>query len=86
MPNTQDNPIAYQRPDKSPAYLLFYAQITKRYKSWDFYIGGENLSNFVQKDPIIAADNPFGKYFDSSMIWGPISGRMLYAGLRLTIK
>jgi len=86
LPNTQDNPIAYQRPDKSPAYLLFYAQITKRYKSWDFYIGGENLSNFIQKDPIIAADNPFGKYFDSSMIWGPISGRMLYAGLRLTIK
>ncbi len=26
------------------------------------------------------------KYFDSLMVWGPISGRMFYSGLRFSIK
>jgi len=73
LPNTSNNPVQYQRPSKSPAYTMLYAQITKRYKSWDFYIGSENLTNFTQKNPIISAENPFGKYFDTSMIWGPLT-------------
>jgi hypothetical protein len=36
--------------------------------------------------PIIAHNDPFGNYFDASMIWGPIMGRMYYAGLRYKIK
>lgn len=86
LPYTGSNPTEYQRPSKSPAYTVLYAQITKRYKNWDFYIGGENLTNFTQKDPIIAANDPFGSHFDTSIIWGPITGRMLYAGIRYTLK
>jgi outer membrane receptor for ferrienterochelin and colicins len=86
LPNTSNNPVQYQRPSKSPAYTLLYAQITKRYKSWDFYIGSENLTNFTQKNPIISAENPFGKYFDTSIIWGPLTGRMIYAGIRYNLK
>jgi hypothetical protein len=63
------------------------AQISKVWKERiEAYIGVENLLDYKQENPIIAADDPFGSYFDSSLIWGPVSGRMIYAGLRLKIK
>ena len=31
---------------------------------------GENLTNFKQKNPIIASPDPWGPDFDSTMIWG----------------
>jgi hypothetical protein len=46
------------------------------------YIGGENLTNFRQHRPILAADQPFSPYFDASMTWGPIMGAVVYAGFR----
>jgi outer membrane receptor protein involved in Fe transport len=50
------------------------------------YVGVENLLNYTQKDPTLASDDPFGSYFDSSMAWGPIFGRNIYAGIRYTLK
>jgi hypothetical protein len=35
---------------------------------------------------ILAADEPFGEYFDASMVWGPVSGRLMYGGFRYKIK
>ena len=64
-------------------------QITKTFGEnfpMDVYIGAENLSNYFQSNPIVAATDPFSPYFDASMIWGPSSGRMLYFGWRLKIK
>ena len=52
----------------------------------DIYLGGENLTNFFQPDPIIAANQPFNPYFDASLVWGPVSGRLLYIGMRYKIK
>jgi len=49
------------------------------------YFGVENLTNLKQKNPILAADNPFGENFDSTIIYAPIFGRMLYSGLRFKI-
>lgn len=86
LPYTGDNPSEYQRPPESPAYTLLYAQVTKRFKQWDFYLGAENLTDYTQKDPVIAANDPFGSYFDTSIIWGPITGRMFYAGIRFNLK
>jgi outer membrane receptor for ferrienterochelin and colicin len=86
LPYTGFNPPEYQRPEFSPVYTIFNAQITKYFKKWDIYIGGENLTNYKQNDPIIQADQPFGEYFDSSMVWGPISGIKVYLGLRFTIR
>lgn len=86
IPDTQNNPTMYQTADESPMYYILHAQITKKYKNWDFYIGSENITNFVQSNPIIAANDPFGNYFDTSMIWGPIIGRDVYVGLRFSIK
>lgn len=87
IPSTSVNPSEFIVSSKSPSYLLLSAQITKVFsKKFEFYIGGENLTNFTQKDPIIQAENPYGEYFDSSLIWAPVFGRMVYAGLRWTIE
>lgn len=86
LPDTKQNPEQYQRADESEAYFLVHGQITRRFKHIDLYIGAENLGNYTQHHPIIGADDPYGSYFDSSMIWGPLTGRMFYAGLRYTLK
>jgi outer membrane receptor for ferrienterochelin and colicins len=70
----------------SRAYFTTNAQVTRAFKHFDMYLGGENLNNFMQHDAILFADDPFGPHFDASMIWGPVMGRVLYAGIRLTIK
>ncbi|MCG8306827.1 MAG: TonB-dependent receptor, partial [Cytophagales bacterium] len=86
IPNTSGNPTQYQMKNMSPSYTLLNAQVTKYFKRFEIYIGGENLTNYKQKNPILASDDPYGEYFDSSLIWGPISGRKIYAGIRYQIK
>ena len=85
IPSTAANPVEYQRRIESPVYALMNAQITKRFKIWEVYVGAENLGNYTQKNPIIAAEDPFGGNFDASMIWGPIQERKFYLGVRFTI-
>ena len=75
----------YSDPKNSPAYPLLYAQVTKRFKGFDFYVGGENLTGFTQPDPIIGAADPWAPGFDASCIWGPLMGRRIYAGIRVTL-
>lgn len=89
LPSTVSNPAEYQRPSYSPSFMIMNAQLSKtlgKKSMFDVYVGGENLTNYFQKDAIIAASEPFGQHFDASMIWGPITGRMLYGGLRYKIK
>lgn len=86
LPSTSGNPVAYQRASTSPAHTIFHLQASRFFKVWSIYIGAENLTDYKQKDPIIAADQPFGPYFDAASIWGPIHGRKLYIGLRYTLK
>ncbi|MFN4083516.1 MAG: TonB-dependent receptor plug domain-containing protein [Bacteroidia bacterium] len=83
LPNTQLNPEGLRFNDYSPAYFLVHTQVTKTLKKYfAVYTGVENLLNFKQFNPILDAQNPFSQYFDASMIWGPVFGRMIYAGLR----
>lgn len=86
IPSTAFLPEEYKMPDSSPEYAILNAQVTKFFKRWEIYLGGENLTNYTQHHPIIAADDPFGPYFDASNIWGPISGIKIYAGVRLLLK
>lgn len=86
LPSTASNPEAYRLDDYSPAYTILNAQVTKFFRKWNIYLGAENLTNYKQENPILAANDPFGKYFDSSIVWGPISGIKVYAGLRYTIE
>jgi hypothetical protein len=70
----------------SEVYPMVNAQITHVYKKWEFYLGGENLTNYRQSNPIVDAQNPFGSKFDATEIWGPVMGINVYAGLRYSIK
>lgn len=60
-------------------------QITRYFRRWSVYIGGENLTNFKQKNAIVGADNPWGETFDASMIWGPMHGAKGYIGVRFNL-
>ena len=86
LPDTRSNPEAYRRPLYSVPYVTLNIQGTFRWKQLDVYAGCENITNYRQSDPIISADNPFGKYFDLSSVWGPTRGRELYVGVRYCIK
>lgn len=86
VPSTMDNPEPYQRHEEFKAFNLFNAQITRNFKRFQVYVGSENIGNFKQHDPIIGTDDPFGDYFDSGLIWGPVHGRKIYAGFRYLIK
>lgn len=86
IPNTASNPLQYRLSTYSPSYFLVNGQVSKSIKErWDVYVGVENLLNYQQYNPIVASDAPFGNYFDASLVWGPIFGRMLYAGFRLKV-
>ena len=87
LPFTGSNPEAYQLAERSPAFILMNAQISKTWREkLELYAGVENLLNFRQTNPILSSDQPFGPYFDSTLIWGPIFGRNIYLGLRYKIK
>lgn len=73
--------------EKSPVYIVVSAQIQKKFKhNIDVYIGAENLFDFLQKDPLTESFIPYHTHFDTTMIWGPITGRVIYAGLRYAFK
>lgn len=85
LPDTEQYPEMYRRPLKGENYTIFNAQVTKYFGQWELYLGGENLGDFTQDNPVVAADDPFGKYFDTSLVWGPILGRKIYLGLRYAL-
>ena len=70
---------------ESESYSIFNFQITKVLRTWEIYIGGENLNNFMQHDPILNASEPFAQEFDGSSVWGPVTGRKIYGGVRIKI-
>ncbi|MES2382101.1 MAG: TonB-dependent receptor [Bacteroidota bacterium] len=84
LPYTLNNPGDLQLNSFSPSYSLVNTQISKSMfnKKFDVYAGLENVFDFKQYNTIIDAQNPFGSYFDASMVWGPVFGRMWYTGLR----
>lgn len=86
LPSTKKNPIEFQRPDESDSYFIINSQLTKKIGMFELYVGVENLLDFMQPNPIIDPQNPFGKYFDTSFIWGPVKGREFYTGFRFYVK
>jgi outer membrane receptor for ferrienterochelin and colicin len=87
--NPYESYVSFIPTTSSPSYYLMNAQVSKSFginNPMDIYVGVENISNFFQQNTIISADDPFGPNFDASMIWGPVTGRMLYLGWRIKIK
>lgn len=69
--------------DSFKAYEQVSAQITRWFRHFSVYIGGENLTGFRQKKTIINAEDPWSNSFDPTMVWGPVHGAMFYAGVRI---
>ena len=62
------------------------SQLTRIFsQKFEVYIGGENLNNYKQDNPIIFASDPFNKDFDGSIVHGPIFGSSIYMGFRFKI-
>lgn len=86
LPNTSSNPVGLQLPDYTEGYNLLNAQITKVFSDkFEVYVGGENITNVQQKNPILGSNNPFGANFDSTIAYAPIFGSAYYAGFRFKI-
>jgi len=86
IPSTSANPSEYVVNTRSKSYYTLNGQVTKAFKKFEVYSGVENLFDYKQENPIIAADNPNSSNFDASLIWGPIIGRNVYFGFRYKIK
>ena len=69
-----------------PWHAQLMAQVTRYFRTWSIYVGGENITNFTQDTPIIGWQNPYGQNFDASMAWGPIHGWKVYAGFRWALN
>ncbi|MFZ4560130.1 MAG: TonB-dependent receptor [Saprospiraceae bacterium] len=82
LPETSQNPLAFQRPSFSAPFSVFNLQATYNLSAFSIYAGCENLFDFRQKRPILGWQDPFGPFFDTSFVWGPTRGRELYLGFR----
>ena len=86
LPTTATNPLPYRLSDYAPSFATLNAQITRVFsKKFEVYVGGENITNYKQANGILAADAPFGAYFDSTMQYAPAFGQMYYVGLRFKL-
>lgn len=86
FPSTLNSPLMYQRPQFSNSINLLNIQVTKVFsRNFEMYVGGENITNTMQDNPIVSANDPFGSYFDSTLIYAPINGANYYMGLRYKI-
>ncbi|TBN02720.1 TonB-dependent receptor [Hyunsoonleella flava] len=84
--STVSNPVQFQLPERTPAVATLNTQITKVLSpKFEVYLGGENITNVRQPNPVLGADNPFGANFDSTFVYGPIFGSLYYTGLRFRI-
>ncbi|MCB4799916.1 TonB-dependent receptor [Neotamlana laminarinivorans] len=84
--STVINPTAFQLGDRTPTVATLNAQITRVFSpKFEVYLGGENITNVRQDNPVLSADDPFGSYFDTTFVYGPIFGSMYYAGLRFKV-
>jgi len=67
-------------------HFSIMSQITRVFSNkLEVYVGGENINNYKQENPIIMANNPFDPSFDASIVHGPIFGSTYYLGLRYKI-
>ncbi|MCW3806602.1 TonB-dependent receptor [Plebeiibacterium marinum] len=85
LPSTGNNSPQNTRANESDSYMVLMAQITKNYRNWSFYLGGENIGEYTQDNAIIDPENPFGDEFDASRVWGPLYGGMIYVGIKYNL-
>lgn len=82
-------PAPYALPDgtmswgpRFKAFPQLNLQVTRWFRHFSIYAGGENLTNFKQKNPVVWASDPWSPAFEPTVVWGPIHGAMAYVGIR----
>ena len=81
-------PMENMHPSVSPSFTQVNLQFTQMFPgNLELYIGVENLTNVKQMSPIAGVNDGVLdlENFDASLVYGPIMGRMSYAGLRWTL-
>lgn len=86
IPDTDQNQEEFRVATSSETYFVMNAQVTRSFRWGSIYLGGENLLDYRQNDPIIDPQNPFGNNFDATLVWGPVAGRAVYAGVRYKLN
>lgn len=74
-----------EQSEYSPVYPMFFAQVTRKIKQWDIYLGCENIAGYKQKNPILGYATPYDTTFNSACVWGPLMGRKIYIGVRFNL-
>lgn len=69
-----------------PAFFQMQAQLTREFRLFSVYVGGENLTNYKVKNQIAHASDPWSPAFDATQVWGPIDGAMAYIGIRFKLE
>jgi len=69
-----------------PAFFQLQAQVTRDFRYFSVYLGGENLTNYKIKNPVIGYQNPWSHDFDATQVWGPTTGAMAYIGIRFKLE
>jgi len=80
----------FQRPSESPAFSVHNLQLTKdvdlpNATLAQVYISVENVFDYTQGSPLVDPAHPFGENFDTNYVYGPIHGRCMGLGVRLTV-
>ena len=86
LPDSHKLPQEFKQSSHSPVWFNLMAQVSRKINKFEIYLGGENLTNFRQPDPIRQYEEPYRPYFDGSIVWGPITGISVYAGVRFTLR
>lgn len=79
------NGVLYDQ-TKYPAYFQLQAQVTREFRHFSLYVGGENLTGYKMDHPILGTDQPWSPVFDATQVWGPTEGAMFYVGMRLKFE
>lgn len=74
------------RPLYSKPFSELSLQLSREFQSSEIYLGVTNIFNYKQDTPLIDPQNPFGVYFDTTYIYGPLHGREFFAGIRLNLN
>ena len=78
--------LLYDRVTAYPTYFQLQAQVTRELRHFAIYAGGENLTAYKMKTPVISASDPWSPSFDATQVWGPTEGAMAYVGVRIKFE